>query len=686
MKKKKCKIKNIVLVSLIVIVVSLVYSNHFNNPFAFDDFHTIKDNIVIKNIANYKLFFEDASSFSSNPSNQMYRPLISLSSAIDYYIANGENPFYFHLSMFIIFLIQLILMFFVIKYLLAKISEHYINDYLTFFIVLFYGLHTANAETLNYISSRSDSYSTFFVVLSFFIYFYFPKIRRFQLFLIPLVLGSLCKEQAVMFLPIFFVYILIFEEDFSLNDIFTKKAIKPIRNTIVKTLPSIIVCAVIVFIIFRMQGENMVTGGNSRFYYFITQAWVYLRYFIAFFLPINLSADTDWTAFTNVFDERAIVGYLFIILIIILIIKTSNQQRTKSISFGLSWFLLSLLPTSSIIPLAEVTNDHRMFFPFVGLCIAGVTCLKLLFIKYENMFKQKKVIMKLFVIFLGVVILGFNAYGVRKRNVVWSSYESLWYDVTIKSPHNGRGLMNYGLSQMRLGNYDIALEYFNRALIYTPNYSYLHTNLGTLYSAMGNFELAESYFKKGIYLGDNIYITHYLYAKFLNENKRYSEALYEAETARSLSPNYLLNIHLLYEIYYNLNKISDLIDLVNNTLNIYPTDEYSIFYKNLDYSQKANSVYYAEQLVKTNPSAENYLNLSLEYYNLGDYEKCIEACYKSLEIKPDYSFAYNNICSAYNALGKYAEAIQACEKALEIDSSYVLAQNNLQLAKQNFGK
>jgi len=46
--------------------------------------------------------------------------------------------------------------------------------------------------------------------------------------------------------------------------------------------------------------------------------------------------------------------------------------------------------------------------------------------------------------------------------------ESLWLDVTEKSPHNGRGLMNYGLTQMSKGEIRTALDYFERALSIRP--------------------------------------------------------------------------------------------------------------------------------------------------------------------------------------------------------------------------
>ena len=41
--------------------------------------------------------------------------------------------------------------------------------------------------------------------------------------------------------------------------------------------------------------------------------------------------------------------------------------------------------------------------------------------------------------------------------------QNLWYDGTIKSPNNGRGLMNYGLTLMARGDYDNAEDYFIQA-------------------------------------------------------------------------------------------------------------------------------------------------------------------------------------------------------------------------------
>src|SRR4030095_10879824 len=94
------------------------YANHFHNSFHFDDAHTIVNNAAIRELRNIPLFFRDATTFSSLPSNQSYRPLVSTLLAIDYSLGQGLRPFWFHLSIFTLFVSLVLLLAFVIARLL----------------------------------------------------------------------------------------------------------------------------------------------------------------------------------------------------------------------------------------------------------------------------------------------------------------------------------------------------------------------------------------------------------------------------------------------------------------------------------------------------------------------------------------------------------------------------------------
>src|SRR2546430_13582463 len=102
------------------------YSNHFHNSFHFDDAHTIENNAAIRELRNIPLFFCDATTFSSLPSNQSYRPLVSTLLAIDYKLG-GLNPFWFHLSIFALFIVLVLVLALVIDRLLGIISPSPLN-------------------------------------------------------------------------------------------------------------------------------------------------------------------------------------------------------------------------------------------------------------------------------------------------------------------------------------------------------------------------------------------------------------------------------------------------------------------------------------------------------------------------------------------------------------------------------
>src|SRR5207247_5453745 len=113
-------------------------------------------------------------------------------------------------------------------------------------------------------------------------------------------------------------------------------------------------------------------------------------------------------------------------------------------------------------------------------------------------------------------VLGAHGDGTRQRNRVWHTEESLWRDVTGKSPENGRGLMNYGLIQMERGDLRTAEEYFDRALRYTPRYAYLHVNLGVIKGARGDQEGAEQHFREARQSAPDDPARHLYYGRWLH--------------------------------------------------------------------------------------------------------------------------------------------------------------------------
>src|SRR5471030_1393365 len=131
--------------ALLLVAILAVYANHFHNSFHFDDAHTIVNNAAIRELRNIPLFFRDATTFSSLPSNQSYRPLVSTLLAIDYRLAGGLKPFWFHFSIFALFVALTLLLAFVVHRLLGHAESSPRNGWIALIAAAWYGLHPANA-------------------------------------------------------------------------------------------------------------------------------------------------------------------------------------------------------------------------------------------------------------------------------------------------------------------------------------------------------------------------------------------------------------------------------------------------------------------------------------------------------------------------------------------------------------
>jgi len=274
-----------------------------------------------------------------------------------------------------------------------------------------------------------------------------------------------------------------------------------------------------------------------------------------------------------------------------------------------------------------------------------------------------------------MAILAAHAYGTHQRNRVWRTDESLWLDVTEKSPENGRGLMNYGLIQMEQGQWKAAEEYFSRALQYSPDYSYLHVNIGILKGDTGKPEEAEHHFKLAELDDPGNPVSYFYYAKWLRSAGRGDDALAKVRQAVELSPGNVQAGQLMRDILAERQDGPAVKSLAQDTLRIEPRDEAAASRRVLAHHPQLPATRTARQL-----APEHWLSLSLVQFRNGDYEDAVESSGQALRLRPDYAAAYDNICAAENAMGSYAAAAAACERALALQPDLTLASNNLAVA------
>jgi len=646
-------------VGLVVLAICAAYANSFENGFHFDDFHTVVDNPAIQSLRNVPRFFTDATTFSVLPANRTYRPVVSTSLAIDYALGRGYVPLWFHIGTFLVFLGEVWLLYALYRLLLDKIRPGPANEWVALFGAAWFGLHPAMAETVNYVIQRGDLYCTVGCVGGLYVFARYPERRRFGVYLLPFVLAMLSKPPAAVFPLLLMFYCYFFESE---GDTLARW-----KRAGVGALPSVVATGVLLGLQSAMTPKSFLPSMISPWDYRLTQPFVWLRYFGALFLPVHLNVDTDLSPFSGMNFEM-VVGLVFLVALGWAIWVTARRKLLYPIAFGLIWFVVTQLPTS-LYPLSEVENDHRMFFSFVGLILAVVWGVWLLiepFLTGEGRWKVRYA-----TVAFAVLTVAIYGYGVRQRNAVWHDEESLWKDDALKSPHNGRGLMIYGLTQMNKGAYAVALDYFERALVYTPAYPTLEINLGVVNGNMadsgpaseaaGRSAEAEKHFQRAVALAPGDDSTHAYYGRWLEQEGRFAEAIAQLQTAVQLDPQRPFNHDVLIEAYSRSGDLKDAQEEATRTLAAMPGDGAAV------------------QALQ-HPAAEGvayWINLSLAQSKQGLNEASIASARKALEIDPNSVEAYNNIGAGYGAMGQWDEAIKNEQEALRLKPDYQLAKNNL---------
>lgn len=642
-----------------VATVLIAYADSFHNGFHFDDTHVIENNLFIRSLANAGRFFTDASTFSTLPDHQTYRPLLSLTYALDYRMGGGLDPVPFHVTQLLLHLLVGAGLFLLFRRIMDEAEPGPVNPWLALFGATWFCVHTANTETVNYLSSRSDVLSTLGIVGAFVAYLYLPRSRRLHLYLIPMAVGALAKLPAVMFAALLPAYALLFEEDLAFTDVLHPRNGKRVGRALLRAAPAIVVGGALFFFVQGMNGAAQTYGGGSRWAYLRTEPWAWLHYLRLFVLPVGLTADTDWTLIPHWYDPRVIAGVVAAALLAWAAVRASRERAWRPVAFGLVWFAVGLIPSSTVFPLAEVVNEHRLYLPMAGLVLAACwTAMRL-----AKRRRPAGAGIPRGWVAAGMVLLAANVVGTSVRNRVWRTDETLWSDVVTKSPGDGRAWMNYGLAQMEVGDYAHAVDNFRKAATLWPRYPPVQVNLGIATFHLGDTTGADAHFREALALDPGYAPAHFFYGRYLVQVGRGPEALVQLRDAVRALPGYAPPRHLLLALYYVTGSETELDALARSTLAIDPGDAVARAYaagqpplqgegptpyeRGVSLTAAGNDlaagVAYRRQLRDTPTSADGYLQLGRAQARLGFDTLAVISFQRTLALRPGDTLALRDL-------------------------------------------
>jgi tetratricopeptide (TPR) repeat protein len=162
---------------------------------------------------------------------------------------------------------------------------------------------------------------------------------------------------------------------------------------------------------------------------------------------------------------------------------------------------------------------------------------------------------------------------------------------------------------------------------------------------------------------------------------RFPESIVSATEALKLDPNSEIAYNNIAAAYGSMQMWDDAIRNVHEALRIRP--DFALAKNNLAWFTKAKQDAATPSSTPVSAAAEARLNASLEHYNAGRYQQCIDEAREALKLKADYAEAYNNIAAGYIKLENWDEAIKNARESLRLKPSLVIARNNLNAALEH---
>ena len=628
---------------ILITAIGLVYGNTFLSTFHFDDIPSILEKPWIRGLDKIPQFL-----FSF-----FQRPLIILSFNINYAISEFEVWSY-HLFNIMFHVLATLLV-----YQLARRALDYLKEFspqkdfafLPFFAAMIFALHPLSTQSITYISSRSSLLVTVFYLASLILFF-----KGFQTWKVTgqkgwshflgsglcFLLGGFSKETIVTLPAMLFLFHFYF---------ISRQTPKAWVATNAKWIFLLVIPLLALVGYKQFMAGGLLSASSAHLQpgtWFLTQtAVIPFEYFRKMLFPFNMNIDINFPILSHWLQPLNWLGMVVLGLFITFWIRISAcvsatgslEVGRRCVGFGMAWVLLTLLPTSSFIPLLDVAVEHRTYLPLVGFVFifaGGFGCVR---IWCEKSFSGFAFPVTKLIDFCAVLILLCFSVGVIIRNGDWKDEVTLWTDAKKKSPNLVRPYNNAGEAYDKLGKYDEAIAEFEGALKINPNYFFGLNNLGNVYGKQRKLPQAIGYFQRALEQKPDYGPAHYNLARAFHLTGKRQEAAESYRKAIKFNPYFEQAFYNLAYLAMELSLFDEAIQNFNKFLVMQPNHSKAHFGLGNGLMMKG------------------HLDLAL-----GEYRK-------SAELDPKFAFPYLNIANIQMQTKNIPAAIENFEKALTINPS-----------------
>ncbi|SVD59134.1 uncharacterized protein METZ01_LOCUS411988, partial [marine metagenome] len=270
-------------------------------------------------------------------------------------------------------------------------------------------------------------------------------------------------KQTVITLPLMLLLYFFFGESPESKSIFWLKKEK-------WKIGSILAIGLILLFYKLLTDELFLIGPSSagedigRLNYMLTQPTVIFYYYLKLLLfPINLNIDPDIPLVTEWWSWHFITALIGIFGLIYLSYRTKEKRL---LLYLICWFFIVLSPSSSIITLSDLAAEHRIYLASYSFyAVIAYFVYKVPRLVFSDYLKKNRNIMLILGLSISVILSALTI----KRNQIWVSEVSLWTDTLKKSPKKVRPIINLAYAHTSVGNFDLAVDYYEKSLFLNPN-------------------------------------------------------------------------------------------------------------------------------------------------------------------------------------------------------------------------
>ncbi|MCL4201544.1 MAG: tetratricopeptide repeat protein [Pirellulaceae bacterium] len=294
--------------------------------------------------------------------------------------------------------------------------------------------------------------------------------------------------------------------------------------------------------------------------YLRSQPGVILHYLRLAFWPDRLCLDYGWPVahtWTQIVPPGAAVLGLLLATVWAL-------WRFPRVGFLGAAFFLILAPTSSIMPIADLAFEHRMYLPLAAVITLSVLAVTAVGLRVVSQPRTRGLALPALLVCAALAL----TLRTIQRNRDYHDPVGLWNQVIERASHHDRGWYNAGLELLKKGEHEAALPHFRQAIALNGRYVDAYINVAICLGRQGDGRGAVEAASRAIAMKPDSGKAYYTLGMSYAAENQFDEAAEAYQKAIALNREYVLAYVGLGNAYARSNRLVQAVATYRQALDV----------------------------------------------------------------------------------------------------------------------